>query len=328
MKRLRFGVVGCGAISTHYQLPAVQRCRQVELVAVADTDLAWASRVGRRFGARRAVADHREIIGLVDAALVATPNHTHADITCDLLESGIHVLCEKPMANTLAEVERMLETSARTGSRLMAAHCLRFSPNLAMLKRVVSAGWLGPLRSVSGGIWALYEAVPRRTDFRRQRRLSGGGVLIDLGIHLIDLTVWLAGEAPLQASYDDLSASGWEVETDAEVGLEFPNGLTASLACSYSHPLENALTVRSRAGWARASLYAPTQLTLFSEQARVCRKSGVQEIMLPDVSMYERQLDHFCRAVETGDDFIICAGEVRASIGVVGQCYRSERAAA
>jgi predicted dehydrogenase len=320
--------VGCGAISTLYQLPALRQRPEVDLVAVVDVDGTWAASVARKFGAAESFTDAGALAGRVDAALIATPNTTHADIACGLLERGIHVLCEKPMATSTADAERMFAAAARGGARLMAAHCLRFSPNLVMLERVVSAGWLGPLRSVSGGIGAPYEMAAQRTDFRKQRHLSGGGVLIDLGIHLIDLTIWLAGEAPLQTSYDDLSAGGWEVETDAEVALEFPRGASASLACSFSHFMENVLTVRGEAGWARASLYAPTQLTLFSKQARICRRSGVQDIVVPDASMYERQLEHFCRAVETHEDFVVRDNEVRASIGVVEDCYRGERAAA
>ena len=346
MRRLRFGVVGCGAISTLHQLPALRQCGRADLVAVVDTDRAWAATVARRFRVPAACDDYRELIGRVDAVLVATPNNTHADISCALLEQGIHVLCEKPMAASTIDVDRMLMAAARGGARLMAAHCLRFSPNLALLKRAVSAGWLGRLRSISAvtvkssfmmgagpfsrasSIWNPYTAAPQRTDFRRQRQLSGGGVLIDLGIHLIDLTVWLAGEAPLRTSYDDRSALGWEVETDAEVGLEFPSGLAATIACSFSHAMENALTVRGEAGWARAPLYTPTQLTLFSEEARVCRHGGVQELQVGDASMYAQQLEHFCHAVLTGAGFVVHADEVRASIGVVEECYGREWAAA
>lgn len=328
MRRLRFGVIGCGAISTLQQLPAMRDCERVDLVALVDTDQRWVRTVARRFCVPAAFVDYRELIGLVDAALVATPNNTHAEITCALLDKGIHVICEKPLAASTADVDRMFAAAARGGARLLAAHCLRFSPNFALLKGAVSAGWLGPLRSISGGIWTPYEAAPQRTDFRRQRRLSGGGVLIDLGVHLIDLTIWLAGEVPLRTSYDDRAAGGWEVETDAEVGLEFPSGLRADLACSFSHVMENSLTVRGEIGWARAALHMPTQLTLYSERARVCQHDGLQEILAPDVSMYTEQIEHFCRAVMTGEDFAVHAEEVRASIGVVEECYGREWAAA
>jgi predicted dehydrogenase len=321
VKRLRFGVVGCGAIATLYQLPALRRCPQLELVGVVDTDVAWARRVARRFGARDAFADYRDLIGRVDAALVATPNHTHADITCALLEGGAHVLCEKPMAGTRAEVERMIDTSARTGARLMAAHCLRFSPNFAMLKQAISAGWLGEIREISGGIGAPYQAGAQRTDFRRQKRLAGGGVLIDLGTHLIDMALWLTGGRPVGVTYEATRAPGWEVETDVEVALDLGAAGRAMLAASFTRMLEGAVTVRGTAGWAMAPLYRPADLTVFSSAARVCRRAGVQQLQLADESMYDRQIAHFCDAVRSGGELLIGADDVRAVIGVIERCY-------
>jgi len=318
-ERLRFGVVGCGAFSTVYQLPALSRAAAGQLVAVVDTDRAWATKVATRFRVPESYSDHRALSGRVDAALVATPNATHADIVCTLLEEGVHVLCEKPLATTRAEVNRMLDASARTGSRLMAGHCLRFSPNLGMLKQLVSADWLGPLTEISGGIGGGYDAG--RTDFRRQRRLSGGGVLVDLGIHLIDLAIWLAGEAPLSVRYDGHAADGWEVETDAEVALGFSSGARALLASSFTHPLEPALNVRGQDGWASAPLYRPGELSFFSRRARICERGGVQHIMLPDTTMYDRQIEHFCDAILTGKPFTVRPNEVRAAVDVVERCY-------
>ena len=327
MTRLRVGVIGCGAISTLYQLPALRRCARLDLVAVADVDGAWAAKVARRFGAAESHADYRALVGRVDAVLVATPNTTHADIACDLLGHGIHVLCEKPMATSRADVDRMFAAAQRGGARLMAAHCLRFNPNLAFLKRAIDAGWLGTIRSMSGAIGGPYDAGAQRTDFRRQRRLSGGGVLIDLGIHLIDLMVWLAGEAPLEVAYESSAGEGWEVERNAEVALRFGGGGSASLTASFSRFMDSALVVRGESGWARAPLYTPTRLTFFSSRARPCRRDGAQELVLPDASMYDSQIDHFCRAVQSGEGFLVRPDEVRASIGVVESCYLTEAAA-
>lgn len=329
MTRVRFGVVGCGVISTVYQLPAFRRCDQVDLRAVADVDGAWASEVARRFGAPESLRDYRALFGRVDAALVATPNATHADITCDLLAEGIHVLCEKPIATTRRDVDRML--AAQGGrARLMVAHNYRFSPNLMMLKTAIDAGWFGPLVSMSGALGGPY-GVASRTDFRRKRGLSGGGVLIDLGVHLIDVAIWLAGELPLEVAYEGTTGEGWEVEQDAEVALRFANAGTAHLSASFSRPMDTVFVVRGEAGWARAPMYTPSHLTFFSRLSRLCRRGGVQELTFPEVPiydrLYDRQIEHFCHAVKTGDSFRVPAEEVRAGIDVVETCYRTEVAA-
>lgn len=321
MRPLRFGVVGCGAIATLHQLPALRRVAAASPVAVADADRDWAARVAERFRIPDAFGDYRDLIGRVDAVLVATPNHTHADIACGLLGAGVHVLCEKPLATTRAEVERMLDATARSGARLMAAHCLRFSANLAMLKEIVAAGWLGELTEMTAAIGGPYEHSARRTDFRRQRQLAGGGVLVDLGIHVIDLAVWLANQPVLDVDYHASVAPGWEVETDVEVTLRFAGDVRARVMASFTQSLDASFTVRGRSGWATASLYHPGELTVFSDRARVCRAAGVQRLRLDGRAMYEEQLEHFCAGVASGEAFRVCPHEVREVIDVIDRCY-------
>lgn len=321
MRRFRIGVVGCGAIVTLHQLPALRRCPRVDVVAVTDVDAKHARRVADRFGVPDAFADHEALIGRVDAALVATPNATHADIACSLLTAGVHVLCEKPLATARADADRMLAAAEAGGARLMAAHCLRFSPNLALLHEMVSDGLLGRLERIEGGIGGAYEVSARRTEFRRERRLSGGGVLVDLGVHLIDLAVWLAETPPARVAYHATARDGWPVETDAEVAVEFGDGVTANIAASFSRPLENTLTVRGTDGWAAASLYRPTELELFSTRARMCRRAGFQRLLLPDDSMYDRQIAHFCDALESGAPFLVGDDHVRRTLDVIERCY-------
>lgn len=322
MTQLRFGIIGCGGHSTVFQLPALQSCEQIRLVAVVDREKDWAGKVARRFRVPEFYVDPGKLIGKVDAVLIATPNTTHADIACPLLEQGIHVLCEKPICTSTADLNRMLESAARSGARLMAAHCLRFSPNFSMLKQLIAAGWLGEIREIKAGIGGPYDQGIHRTDFRRQRGQSGGGVLIDLGIHLIDLSLWLSGNPPVSVAYRGNSTQGWEVENNAEAAIEFAGQIRATVSCSLTHALDNTFTVRGRKGWARASLYKSTHLELFSESARVCQKNGLQTLVLPSQSMYVSQIRHFCDALLSGTQFMITTDEIRSGIEVIEKCYR------
>jgi predicted dehydrogenase len=190
-----------------------------------------------------------------------------------------------------------------------------------MLKHIVSTGWLGTVREMSASIGGPYDKGTQRTDFRKQRRLAGGGVLIDLGIHLIDLALWLSSERPCMVTYAGISTQGWEVEDDAGVALEFASTARATLSCSLTHALDNTFTIRGSTGWACAYLYRPTELTLFSEVARVCQKSGLQHMMLPNTPMYDKQIEHFCDAVLSGGEFMIRPDEVCAGIDVIERCY-------
>ncbi len=133
MKRIRFGVVGCGAVSEIYHVPAIAGAsgREPDGVGRRRTPRARRKWPGGSTPPT-SVADHRQLVGKVDAALIATSNTTHAEIACHLLEQGVHVLCEKPMATTTADAERMFTAAARGGARLMAGHSRRFNPNLEL----------------------------------------------------------------------------------------------------------------------------------------------------------------------------------------------------
>lgn len=326
MTRLRFGVVGCGAIVTLHQLPALARCPALELVGVSDLDAGWAAQVARRFRVPRAFGDHRALIGSVDAVLVATPNTTHAAIASTFLEAGVHVLCEKPMATTRADADRMLAAAESGRARLMAGHCLRFSPNLALLRQLVSEGLLGQVERITGAIGAPYDAGAQRTDFRRQKRLAGGGALMDLGVHLLDLALWMAPGSTRIHAYRGSSLEGWEVESDADVSVTVGDALEVSIRASFTQLLDNTLTVRGTDGWARASLYAPTELTLHAPAALACRRAGMQRLVLPERSMYDEQIAHFCRAVLDGSPFVVTGDQVRRTLDVIDACYLREAA--
>ena len=145
MSRLRFGVVGCGAIVTLHQLPALRRCAALDVVAVTDRDATWATSVAGRFGVPTAFDDHRRLEGAVDAALIATPNSTHAAIACDLLERGIHVLCEKPLTVTSTEAQDLVKLAEEKESLLMMASKFRYVTDVVQAKSIVSSGLIGDI---------------------------------------------------------------------------------------------------------------------------------------------------------------------------------------
>ncbi len=311
---------------TIHHLPAFARCKRIELVALADRDLQWAEKVAQKCGVKECYDDYAKLIGRVDAVLLATPNTSHVAIASRLLEAGVHVLCEKPMATTSADVDRMFAAADKGGARLMAAQSTRFNANVTMIKQILAAGWLGRLESMSGSLGSAYDVAERRTEFRRDAGLAGGGVVMDLGIHLIDVAVWLAGERPSHVGYDSACAPGWNLETDADVVLEFPSGGRAVFASSYTHGCDPTLTVRGSEGWASASLYVPSQLSLFSERARVCRRAGMQRLTLDARESYERQVDHFAEAVLSNQPFVVQPHETRTAIEIIERCYRSQNA--
>ena len=325
MTPLRLAVIGCGSVSLTCHLPAIRSCPEVELVAVVDVDGDWAARVARRFGARHASTDYTSLVGLADAVIVATPNATHADVAGFCLQHGIHVLCEKPVATTGASARRMFDVALAHDTRCMAAHCLRFAKNIQAAKRLFDCGTLTRPLTITGSLGKAYRADAYRTDFRRNAQLAGGGVLIDLGVHLIDLSIWLAADHPTVAAVTLVDRLEWGVEHDADLTLAFPNGSTARLACSYTKPGNPAFRLETADGWTVPSFENHSELQLYSPRAPVCRRDGAQRLLIPDPGAYVTQLRHFASSILTRKPFAVQTDEVLAGMDVVDECYTQWR---
>jgi len=319
--KIRLSVIGCGAVSTLYHLPAAASAPNIELVAVHDHDRARAHKTASRFKTR--VCDRLEQLpGLVDAALVATPNRTHASIVENLLNAGISVLCEKPLTTTAGEAMRLYELASRGNGRLMAAHSRRFAPQTRALVRLVRGGVLGQVKSLSLSLGGRLEGWASKTDFRKDKNMAGGGALIDSGVHLIDLAVWIIGANALSVTSTMERFNGWEVEDFAKVQLEFPDKVEAHLACAYCWPMSNRLKVEGSEGWAIAALNAIEPVKYFNPDVCACARSGVLEIVYPDEDSYRVQLMHFAEALLKDEEFSVKAEEVVEGLRIIELCYQ------
>ena len=192
MKKLKIGIIGCGGIANGKHMPALKTVPEVEMVAFCDIVKERAEKAAAEFGAEGAqvFTDYRELLALdLDVVHVLTPNRQHSQITVDALEAGKHVMCEKPMAINTAEAQRMLDAAKRTGKKLSIGYQNRFRKDSMYLKKCCEAGDLGEI------YYARAQAIRRRAvptwgvflDAENQ----GGGPLIDIGTHALDLTLWL-----------------------------------------------------------------------------------------------------------------------------------------
>jgi predicted dehydrogenase len=191
---MRVGVIGAGAIATLGHIPGLQRLEGVEVASVCDANAERARSVAERFGVPAHRTDYRTMLAedAVDAVTVGVPNALHAPIVLAALEAGKHVLCEKPLATSLADAEAMVE--AVEGARVLLAANMhyRLSAEMQALKRAVEAGTLGAVRYAH--VRFLRSAdIPGFGSWFTRKELSGGGVLMDIGAHMLDLVLWLLG---------------------------------------------------------------------------------------------------------------------------------------
>ncbi len=216
---IRVGVIGAGAISQVAHLPVLRRLQGVEVAAICDNDVGKAQALAARFDVKETYDDIEEVLryGNVDVVVICTPNHLHEIHVTSALAAGVHVLCERPLALTLAGVERALAASDRYGKRVMVGMNHRF-------------------RSDVRGGWYTFQPSRQMLGWRLRREEAGGGAMLDLGLPLIDLGMWLAGwPAPKRISAH-LTRSGKDaVEDMASVLLVLENGVSITVDVSWRH---------------------------------------------------------------------------------------------
>ena len=209
-KTIRLGIIGTGSIGGAH-LAASRECSGIEVAAVCDVDPGRGRRAAKEHGVPHVFTDHRTMLAedVVDAVSVCTPNNTHMLLTLDAIKAGKDVLCEKPIVLNAQQAKRMVD-AAKAGRRiLMTAQSARYSSEAQFVKRLADAGRFGELY-YGKAIWFRRDGIPR--GWFQDRKQSGGGPLIDLGVHAIDLLWWLMGRPkPVSAygvTFDHLGRTG------------------------------------------------------------------------------------------------------------------------
>ena len=192
--KMQIGIIGCGGIANGKHLPALRKLPQLcELTAFCDIIPERAEKACREYGAEGAktYTDYRELLkdDSIDVVHVLTPNVLHAPITVAALEAGKHVMCEKPMASTSADAQAMLNAWKKSGKKFTIGYQNRFRPEVQALYQACRKGELGEIYYAKA-LATRRRAVPTWGVFPN-KALQGGGPLIDIGTHALDLTLWM-----------------------------------------------------------------------------------------------------------------------------------------
>ena len=294
---IRVGVIGAGAISQVAHLPVLRRLPGVEVAAICDNDVSKAQALAARFDVKETYDDIEEVLRYanVDAVVICTPNHLHEIHVTSALAAGVHVLCERPLALTLAGAaasldpirarllaelaepgsastlaarvgltrqkanyhlralerhklvelveerrkgnctERVLQASEKYGKRVMVGMNLRFRSDVQAVRGFLAGGDIGALQAVRGG-WYTFQPSRQMLSWRLRRDQAGGGAMLDLGLPLIDLGLWLAGwPAPKRISAH-LTKSGKDgVEDMGSVLIVCESGISLTVDVSWRH---------------------------------------------------------------------------------------------
>lgn len=253
MKKTRVGIIGCGGIANGKHMPSVKQLKDVEIVAFCDIIEEKAIKAAKDFGVEDAkvYTDYKELLKdeTIDAVHVLTPNRSHSFITIDALKADKHVICEKPMAKTYAEAAEMVKTANETGKLLTIGYQTRQFPTSQYLKKAVENGDLGEIYFARAHA-VRRRAVPTWGVFLNEFE-QGGGPLIDIGTHALDLTLWemnnykpkmvvgnvykkLGTLTESGNAWGDWNPEEYTVEDSAFAFITMEDGATISLDCSWA----------------------------------------------------------------------------------------------
>ncbi len=261
MANVRVGFIGCGGIANGKHFPGMAQQEGVDMCAFCDLILERAEKAAKEYGTpdAKVYTDYHELLAdpTIDAVHVLTPNVAHCEITVAALEAGKHVLCEKPMAATPADAKKMLEARDRTGKMLTIGYQYRHFPDNQVAKKVVDSGALGDVYYAEA-TYLRRRGVPTWGVFTDKAK-QGGGPLIDIGTHALDLTLFLMnnydvdyvcgtsfeklghtldaehqGQVNYRGEFDTWNNETYDVEDSAVGFIKMKNGATIVLRAAWA----------------------------------------------------------------------------------------------
>ncbi len=256
-KEFRVGIVGCGGIANGKHLPALRALPNVKMVAFCDLIRERAEKALKEYGAEGAkVYDtYEELVAdeTIDVVHVLTPNKAHAPISIAAMEAGKDVMCEKPMAKTAADARAMVEAAKRTGKTLTIGYQNRFRPDSLYLKKCCEAGDLGEV------YYARAHAIRRRAvptwGVFLDEEAQGGGPLIDIGTHALDLTLWEMNNYEVESVMGSVYRKLADTKDAANAwGPWDPEKFTVEDSAMGFIKMKNGATIVLEAAWAINSL--------------------------------------------------------------------------
>lgn len=251
--KLNIGIIGCGGIANGKHLPSLEKISEASLVAFCDIDKAKAQLAAETYGSdySKVYEDYRDLLAdkTIDIVHICTPNNTHKSITVDALDAGKHVMCEKPMVKTTDEAREMINAAKRNKKKLTIGYQNRFRGDSQYLRKVTQRGDLGEIY-FSKAHAIRRRAVPTWGVFLDEEK-QGGGPLIDIGTHALDLTLWMMDnyepESVMGSTFHKLgqqenAANAWgswdpkqfNVEDSAFGFIKMKNGATIILESSWA----------------------------------------------------------------------------------------------
>jgi predicted dehydrogenase len=326
--KVGWALVGIGGLTANQILPAFPKCQKSKVVSFVSGRPEKAARFAQVHGVDPKniytyenfdkIADNPDI----QAVYIVLPNSMHAEYTIRALKAGKHVLCEKPMANTAADCEKMIAASKAANKKLMVAYRCRYEPNNQLaIKMAQDTAEMGPTRVI---LAEMGFNIGNPGQWRLKKAMAGGGSMMDIGIYALNAARYLTAEEPNEVFAMISSTPGdirfAEVEENITFQLRFPSGILANCVSSYGTNFNKFRVCKPRGAFELDPATPYTNLRM-----RVFRGGAIEDRSLPQRDHFQLEMDHFSDCIQTNKEPLTPGEDGLKDMKIVEAIYESGR---
>lgn len=322
-KSLGFALVGLGNLSTKQIGPGFLKTKHCHLAGIVtgtpEKERAWGTQYKLDGNHIYNYQNFDKIIGddSVDVVYVVLPNSMHEEFTIRAAKAGKHVLCEKPMANSSAECQRMIDACQAASRQLAIGYRCQFEPHHLQCTEILRKNELGSVKSIEAGFGF---AIDDPKQWRLRGPLAGGGALMDVGIYAIQACRYLTGEEPVSVTAQETKTDAVkfaEVDESIVWAMNFPSGVVAHCSTTYSQNGLNHVNVKTERGFVKLG-------PAFSYEG-IHAESSLGPIPMPLVDQFATEMDEFARSILENRPSKVSGAEGLRDLRIVEAIYRSVR---
>ena len=336
--KIKWGVIGCGGIADRRTIPGMMLAENAELVAVMDANLQAAERVKEKYNAQYAFDNIEELLAIdeIQAVYIASPVFCHKEQAFAAAKAKKHILLEKPMALTSEESKEIAAFCKQEGVKLGVGLMMRFHSYHQEMKKLVAAGKLGDIVSMRGQLTCWYPDIPG--NWRQNKALSGGGALMDMGIHCIDLLQYITGlRAKAVTGFAGTQTFQYNADDSAAIVMKMENGALAMVDANFNIP-DAAAKCKLEIYGTKGSIMAEGTISqveggdvsiLISDDALGYDAAQNREELVPVKlnvelgNMYTKEVESFSRAILNDTEPEITAEDAINVQMIVEQAYKA-----
>jgi predicted dehydrogenase/nucleoside-diphosphate-sugar epimerase len=316
MANTRLALIGCGAAAKRYYLPALTKHRDsIGALYLVDKNPEQAADLAQHLNGAITLTEYADCLSTVDGAIIVVPPVAHYRIASEFLSAGVHVLCEKPLAEKAQEVAALRAVADRTGACLCVNNTWRTFPSFRAAKDLIEAGRIGVVHSITFYEGKIFE-WQGSTGFYVNPHVASKGVLQDLGAHYLDLVCWWLGAKPEVVRFQDDSFGGPESVADLEARTPtcdvrvFLNRLNA---------LEGRFRIVGEKGTITGALYDWQKIQIEDASGNLIQKVGPRYRTYPD--LVHAIFENFLRVIQKREQPLVSGADVHPSIALIEEAY-------